>query len=468
MTDKYFNFLNNYYSICLELVLENSNHLKNAVIIDVGSNIGIFAKCIAETLPYNHIHLFEPSKEYLEESKKILEKFSNITFNNCGLSDVNNELILYKSKDDNIGWNTLYEKDPLQDKSFLNRMNIESVKVVKLDDYYKDIEKIDFIKIDVEGYERNVLEGSWGLIEKFKPYILVEVAWGINHPDWELNKKTYEKLFSLGYEKIDLDSIENTKDVLFKPIKKLPISIGILSWNSNTTLRNTLESYERNGLFDIVNDVTIFFQECSDDDLRLSREYNIQFIAYNKNIGIGEAFFKLSQISETDNVLLLEKDWELVEDRQTTYDRLKSGIELLNSGFNCIRYRHRNNPGYPLYSRNAYEGNELEHYDTITELKSPHLIECIHWIENPEQLFSDKIQKVNGYYVTTSRWSCFTNNPCLYKKDFYIEIVNSFKNKGQHLENDISHWWVRQNFKVAFGEGLFTHNDIQKYKSTIN
>lgn len=44
-------------------------------------------------------------------------------------------------------------------------------KVIKLDEYYKNINNIDFIKIDVEGYEAYVIEGSFELIKKFKPYI---------------------------------------------------------------------------------------------------------------------------------------------------------------------------------------------------------------------------------------------------------------------------------------------------------
>ena len=42
---------------------------------------------------------------------------------------------------------------------------------------------------------------------------------------------------------------------------KLPISIGILGWNSNnSSLPNTLFSYLRNGFLNISDDITIFFQ----------------------------------------------------------------------------------------------------------------------------------------------------------------------------------------------------------------
>lgn len=466
----YSSFIESHYPSCLDLVNKNIEYIKDKVIIDVGSNIGLFAKSIAETTSYKHIHLFEPSREYFEESKKILKDFKNITFNNFGLSDRKNVETLHKSKDDNIGWNTLYKKDPVQDDSFLQRMDSESVEVVVLDEYYSHLDSVDFIKIDVEGYERQVLEGSWNIIKKFKPYLLIEVSWGKNHPEWDLNKNTYEKLFSLGYERVEFDNA--TRDILFRPVKskfeKLPVSIGILSWNSSQTLRNTLDSYKKNGLLDLVNDVTIFFQEVSEDDKKIANEYKIPFIGIDQNIGIGEALIKLTELARTDNILLLEHDWELIENKETTFERLSDGLELINNGYDVVRYRHRRNPGYPLYTYQAYKGKELNNYQPIIELESPHLMESIHWIENPEIEFPDKISKEKNYFTSTSRWSNFTNNPCIYRKEFYLNTIYPFKGKGQHLENDISYWWARQNFKIAWGEGLFMHNDIQKHGAIEN
>lgn len=496
----YSDFITKQTQNCLDLVTANSQYLTDKVIIDVGSNIGLFSKTIANTVQYKHIHLFEPCTRYLNESKSLLRNFSNITYNNFALSDSEKTETLYKSNE-NVGWNTLYTKDPVQGEGFLERMEPEVINTVKLDDYYKDIDDIGFIKIDVEGYERYVLEGALNLIKKFMPYILIEVAWGTDHPEWEKNKETYKKLFEMGYEPFDLDSIKGTNDILFRPVKsikttpessqpnknKLPISAGILSWKSNQTLRNTLESYKKNGLLDLVNDITILFQEVTDEDRKIANEYKIPFVGLDENIGIGKALIILAEIARTNNILFLEHDWELIENKETTFNRLSEGINLLDSGFNVVRYRHRKNPGYPLYSVQAYKGNELTHYDASTDLMSPHLMDCIHWVENPDQQFPDKISKQGEYFISTSRWSNFTNNPCMYKKDFYLKCVYLFKEgRGKDpelykdfaanlthygsvepwkhsLEVDIGYWWSRQNFKVAQGEGLFTHNDIQKY-----
>ena len=48
--------------------------------------------------------------------------------------------------------------------------------------------------------------------------------------------------------------------------------------------------------------------------------------------------------------MVLEHDWKLIEDRDVTLDRVKSGIELLDNGYSCVRYRHRKEPGNPHFS----------------------------------------------------------------------------------------------------------------------
>jgi hypothetical protein len=246
-------------------------------------------------------------------------------------------------------------------------------------------------------------------------------------------------------------------------MEKLPLSIGILSWHSGQTLINTLESYYNNNLLNLVNDVTILFQEVTEEDKQIANHFGINYIGLNKNIGIGKAFIKLVENSKTENILLLEHDWKLIENQKTTYNRLKSGLEMLNQGYDFIKYRHRKFPGYPLFTQPVYQGNELDHYDNGIGLTSPHLLESIHWLENPHINFPDKIQKLNDYFITTSRWGNWTNNPGMFKKQFYLNIVSQFAGDGIELEGKISGWWARQDFKVAHGEGLFKHEDLRKY-----
>ena len=133
-------------------------------------------------------------------------------------------------------------------------------------------------------------------------------------------------------------------------MEKLPLSIGILSWKSGQTLVNTLQTYFDREFLHQVNDVCILFQEVSEQDKQIAEHFNIPYIAKDSNIGIGKGFIELTEQAKTDNVLILEHDWKLIESKETTSKRLKSGIDLLNNGFSAVRYRHRIDPGNPHFS----------------------------------------------------------------------------------------------------------------------
>lgn len=212
ITDKVNKFV--YYEECNKLVRKYEKYIKQKDILDIGSNIGLFSKAIVNNYEYNSIHLFEPSKEYFDYSKSLLKVNKNIYFNNFGLGDVVEEKKLFKSSDNNIGWNTFLTKDPNQETNFTQKMNFEISEIKKLDDY--NVDNIDFIKIDVEGYECKVLNGGMNFIAKHKPYILIEVGWGKNHPEWPYCENQYNKLFKLGYKKVNFKNY--TQDILFEPI----------------------------------------------------------------------------------------------------------------------------------------------------------------------------------------------------------------------------------------------------------
>ena len=185
-------------------------------------------------------------------------------------------------------------------------------------------------------------------------------------------------------------------------MEKLPISIGILSWKSGQTLVNTLNTYFQQEFLHQINDVCILFQEFSEEDKRIAEHFGIPYIAKEDNIGIGQAFIELTEQAKTDNVLVLEHDWKLIEDKETLRNRLLSGVKLLDNGFSCVRYRHRANPGFPHFSF-QYQGKELDYYDKEIEVTSPHLLDSVHWC-NPAEKFPQHIQREGEYFITTSRY----------------------------------------------------------------
>jgi hypothetical protein len=246
-------------------------------------------------------------------------------------------------------------------------------------------------------------------------------------------------------------------------MKKLPISIGILSWNSGQVLVDTLTTYYNNGLFDIVNDTTILFQQFSMQDYEIAKHFGLDFIGETTNIGIGQAFIRLTENAQSDYVLVLEHDWNLIEDMETTYQTLERSYKAIEMGLDVVRLRHRKNPGYPHFSF-RHQGKELTYYDDEIGCTSPHLLDSLHWCE-PDIEFPEFIKKSEDMFHTTSRYGNWTNNPCLYKKQFYLDTVKPFAGDGISLEGNISKWWAEQQYNVGHNEGLFTHNDWQKYKN---
>lgn len=452
--------------------------------LDIGACKGQHIEFVKSQLPsVKHVEMIDGARHYDWDLKQVSERTGipyRIEVLSDSVKDVNFFLDTFPDRPTGTG-NSYYPEDSPVFKEFPSEVRTTTT----LDLLYPDT-SFDLIKIDTQGSELDILKGGANLISRAKAIIVEENStnFNIGSPDGKAIKQYLE---SNGYMFVKymkwwggwlhntngnvmwyetVDSLYVKADIV-RALPPLPISVGILSWNSRVTLENTLVSYRKNGLFNIVDDVCILFQEASKEDRELAKKYNIPYIALDKNVGIGRGFVMLCEQADNPHVLLLEHDWELTESYIDTRNRLKEALDMLKGDTDVVRLRSRRNPGFPLYSYESYFGNELNHYDKDLDLISPHLIDAVHWVQHPDQVFEGKIFSEKGHYVTTSRWANWTNNPCLHRRDFYIELVGWFADKGMLLEPEISHWWARQQFKVAVGEGLFTHNDIEKYKKNV-
>ena len=150
--------------------------------IDIGANKGDYSKEII-TNTNSFVIAFEPMKKSFLKLKKFEKKFSNkIKCYNIALSDKNGENIIYfQNQNSELA---SFEKN-VKYLSYIARQSIKSkkIKVLKLDTFVKKESKlfkkgIDFIKIDTEGYDYEVLMGSLKTINKFKPkFIQFEMNW---------------------------------------------------------------------------------------------------------------------------------------------------------------------------------------------------------------------------------------------------------------------------------------------------
>lgn len=187
------------------------------VALDVGANIGLqsirMAQCVGSS---GQVYSFEPLN-YLQKkfNKNIgLNRFENITLFPFALSDQSGE-ITYSIDEHN--WN--------QGTFNLNNKNSGGKAqqiIIKIADELTEIQslsQLDLIKIDVEGFEFQVLKGLKATLKKYLPRIIFEY----DHNYWENNGQKigdcYEFLNSLGYKLYQITSIGCELINDFKDIK---------------------------------------------------------------------------------------------------------------------------------------------------------------------------------------------------------------------------------------------------------
>jgi FkbM family methyltransferase len=186
------------------------------VVVDVGANIGYYTVLLADKVGNSgKVFAFEPDKTNFEILKKNIEanKLKNVVLVNAAVGDENEEKILYKSKE-NLG-----------DHKLFGDGEKEKVKIIKLDDYFKN-QKIDLMKIDTQGWEPAVFEGAKKIIERDKPIVFFEYS-PASYKEAKLDgnkmidfiKKIYKKFWwidewlyiykNLSKEKIDRKCVTN-------------------------------------------------------------------------------------------------------------------------------------------------------------------------------------------------------------------------------------------------------------------
>ena len=147
--------------------------------LDVGVYRGVYSYEMAK---YSKtVHSFEPNPVIFEFINKNLKKLKkNIKLYNCALSN-KNEIIDLKIPIRNINYDkNNYEEYYQMGKATIHKKNefstYEKFQVnAKSIDEFSFKNEISFIKIDVEGHEKEVIEGGMKTIKKDKPKLLVEI-----------------------------------------------------------------------------------------------------------------------------------------------------------------------------------------------------------------------------------------------------------------------------------------------------
>lgn len=138
--------------------------------IDAGAHIGI------ATVHFSHyfdeVIAFEPCKENFNCLARNCEELENVKLMMMGLGSKNGKAVL-QTVDDNTGAGFIQD---VEERQYRPEDSIDGkkkdVRITTIDSLEVDC---SLIKIDVQGYEKNVLDGARQTISKWKPIIIVEM-----------------------------------------------------------------------------------------------------------------------------------------------------------------------------------------------------------------------------------------------------------------------------------------------------
>jgi FkbM family methyltransferase len=202
-----------------ELEIFQSSLDKGSILVDAGANIGLYSiigsRIVGTT---GKVYAFEPSKVTFNLFLKNIElnKINNIIPINMGLGDKTGES-LFLSQDLKTGDGEKYISKNGNGRSDNNESEgvpfSEVITLDTLDNFQRknDIKKVDFLKIDVEGYEYYVLKGAENLIRN-NPQIIIlfECAEHLARRAGSSQEAVFSLLQSWGVQIIYWDEEEKT------------------------------------------------------------------------------------------------------------------------------------------------------------------------------------------------------------------------------------------------------------------
>lgn len=157
--------------------------------VDIGANIGLTTLGVQKLLKNSSknikkYHCFEPNNKIFSMLNYNTSKYEKINIYNFGISDKiclcnmkfseynNGCTYIYKVYGDSTDYSYDCQKDWIHN---FNKENNIFVPLFDLDYIIDIFENVSIIKIDVEGFEYQVLKGAEKFLKKFKPIIVIEI-----------------------------------------------------------------------------------------------------------------------------------------------------------------------------------------------------------------------------------------------------------------------------------------------------
>jgi FkbM family methyltransferase len=141
-----------------------------AVVVDAGANIGIYSEFLSRCVgPTGAVHSFEPSPDNFKRLRTATRKLQNVRLSQAAVGEHSGNSELYLSDKLNVD-HRAYMADGDSRRSV-------PIEMVALDDYFKPGERVDLIKMDIQGYELHALRGANRVLEDNPAITLLIEFW---------------------------------------------------------------------------------------------------------------------------------------------------------------------------------------------------------------------------------------------------------------------------------------------------
>jgi FkbM family methyltransferase len=130
-----------------------------AVAVDAGANIGIYSNFLSRCIgPTGLVHSFEPSPDNFKRLSAATRALSNLRLTQAAVGERSGECKLYVSDKLNVD-HRAYKADG-------DSRRAVPIEMVALDDYFKSGQRVDLIKMDIQGYELHALRGAQRVLQE--------------------------------------------------------------------------------------------------------------------------------------------------------------------------------------------------------------------------------------------------------------------------------------------------------------
>lgn len=162
------------------------------IVVDIGAAHGSYTWILCRKA--KKVFAFEPGPK-LGEFMEMASKGTNVTLVRAAVGARDDRALLYDAPGGHFGATLSLTNPVAHDSKSVPTEVVQRNLDRYLEEQLAPGRHVDFIKIDVEGYEMEVVEGAWDTIGRHKPVILCEVEKRHNPQASEI----FRKLGSLGY-----------------------------------------------------------------------------------------------------------------------------------------------------------------------------------------------------------------------------------------------------------------------------